>query len=352
MKSKINSFVILLAVLSVIHISCATKPDAVTDDQSRDNETENNDLDKEKPQLNIDYDPGANILYHNGWKVSAPPGCYFQTPVFENRENELFRVNTGNETLFVLNECIFDFVPDYQALLKYIAEDLRSYHEITESGDYEISGKADNRTQGKYWVCNNKTVMLEKIGERYFEWRLNYPLNIQSADSRIADRIIKEAVTIPENISGRSRNNGFSFISLGTPWRWRGDLADGFILECLVPEESAGIIAAFFSIDKLGEGDSWFKDVSGSAKKIIPVELQINGEEINTELYTDNIKDFYGSRNYTRIMIPVEADNLHEDLAIIIYHEVVNDMRPDPVSILNLQKVKRSFEILHFTSFE
>ncbi len=341
MKSKINSFIILLAILPIIYISCVTKPDTVSDNQSVDNDAANIDAVIEKPLLNVNYDSEVNILFHSGWKVSAPPECTFMSPLSVNRENELLHVNSGDDTLLSLYKYDIDFVPDHNLLVNYIDTELSSNNEVADKGLFDLSGNSEIRKKGNYWSYEGRSVIIEKTGQSYFEWRLKNAVNSRSAESLITERIIREADLIDDNVSGRLRSNGFSFISHSSPWRWRGDIADGFLLECLVPEKSPGLLAVFLSNNKFNENTSWFTEISASPEKTFPVEFSLNGENIISNVLVNDVTDNFGRKHYTRLIIPVEEDHLHDRISIIIYHEVIDGYQIDPVEIFNSDQLQK-----------
>ena len=333
MKYRFRIYIFLF--LSLLFSSCGIVSKSVVED-SASQITENG----KTTSLDLNFNPDDNILYHQGWKISAPPECSFQAPLQANKENEVLRVSYGQETLFSLNEINFNFKVDHGLLLDYTEKEISNYYDNFEKGVFDISSPENNRLDADYWIYGKNTVMLERIDNQYFEWRLNSPVTGQDSNSKTSARMIKEAVRIASDVSGRLQKNGFSFISHGGPWRWRGDVGDGFLLDCLVPIGSSGLIAVLCSIEMIDETGDWFTSSKASPEKIIPVNFILNGEEISSEILVHNVKDSFGRNDYIRLIIPVAESNLHKKLSIFIYYEVLNEIRPDPEVIFYFDQIQ------------
>ena len=333
MKYTLRIYIFL--VLPFLFSSCGTvSKNVVEDSASQINE-------KEKTiSLNVNFNPDDNILYHQGWKISAPPECSFQAPLKANKENELFRVCNDQTPLFSLNEIIFHFKVDHGLLIDYTEKEIRSNFDNIEKGLFKINSPDNNRLESDYWIYGENTVMLEKIDNQYFEWRLSCPLTGQDSLSKASVKMIKEAEIISKDVSGRLQKNGFSFISHGGPWRWRGDIGDGFLLDCLVPEDSPGLIAVLCSIDEIDETGDWFSYSTAAPEKTVPVHFILNGEKIISEILVNNVEDSFGRKEYIRLVIPVAESNLHKKVCIFFYYEVLNETRPDPEVIFNSDQIQ------------
>ena len=289
--------------------------------------------------VNVNYDSNENILYHMGWKISAPSQCSFQLPLSGSQSSNILKLVYGDDTLFSLSEIDFSFNVDHDLLLKNVESEILDFSKITEAGNFQMSVSTAGSRQADYWVYDNKTVMLEKKGNRYFEWRLKYPLNNSEPESAVVKRSIKEAIHISPEISGRIRETGFSFIAHNGPWRWKSDLGDGFLLECMVRENEPGIIAAILSIDEVDD-EGWFKSVFESYDKKVSADFILNGEDIHSDMSIKTVADSFGRNEHLRLIIHIPSDNLHSDIGIFIYYKIIDGYTPDPMEILNSDQIQ------------
>ena len=299
----------------------------------------------QKKPLNPDYDAGSNILYHQGWKISAPPEFYFTVPHSLNKENQLLSVMEDGAVMLSLNEAKFFFNSDYNSMISYVDNEIKENYKTYTKGTLTISETDDSRKTADYWCLESDAVLIEKIDNSYYEWRINCRVDENTEKSKILLRIMKEAGQIDKDFSGRYRKNGLSFIAAGSPWQWRGDIGDGFLLDCRVPENEPCIIAAVFSTKSIDSSDEWFKKAVKEPLKTIPVEAVISGMKIKTEMIVHRTADNFGRGDYLRLIIPVKAGNLYDHLSVFIYYEVPHGENPDPLEIFNSEKIQRLLKL-------
>jgi hypothetical protein len=285
-------FAALLIVFSFLLGSCVGGPEPV---------------EFSRPPGTAPIDPDSNILIHNGISMAIPDRWRFQSnSVSAGSESSLVRAYGPDRSTLSVYRVSFDFPVEPDRLHSYVYDQLGEKGEMVQLGPFPAPPARPERNDGYYWVVRDDrdttTIILEGTGQEFLEWRSVVPITADQPGNP-GYAIIQHTGTAPEEVSYRRTAAGFTFSSMDTPWRWVGDVGDGFLVERLRAPEEERMIVGLFSRESIPDGDTWISDTAREGETVPVTTLSVGGYQFITTLHLLR----FNTRE-VRIVVPVQGD--------------------------------------------